>query len=393
MKSVNKFNFYLAIFIGMFDLTIFSTGNSLGQALTTVLLLFSILSDINKVFLKPFFFVISYIVLALLVSLFHGETSYHYSFIIVKTGLILFNAMVISQILILYADKKQISNFVNFIFLIQTISLLLYSNELFQMMRGFFLSARSEHLYENFGDSYWYRDATISNQGYSGYALGALPLVIIAVHNIMKSKFFSIRYFVAVVCCGLGVSIAMLNGRSVFLFIPLYMIYLMLRPKEICLIYKIIPVILIIVSAIIIALTNFDISSNFVLAFFEQKGKSYGIDSVDDLMYNHTILHFDITLFGLGKYLLSDGSAFVRSDIGYYRQMGVGGISLVLFYIFSIWLAVRYVIYRDLSLFILFIILLVNFKQEAFNNAMLMYGAFLLAAYWVARDKIEITKK
>ncbi|EFH9743555.1 hypothetical protein F7N56_25260, partial [Escherichia coli] len=77
MKSVNKFNFYLAIFIGMFDLTIFSTGNSLGQALTTVLLLFSILSDINKVFLKPFFFVISYIVLALLVSLFHGETSYH----------------------------------------------------------------------------------------------------------------------------------------------------------------------------------------------------------------------------------------------------------------------------------------------------------------------------
>ncbi|EHH9994191.1 hypothetical protein J3Z93_005174, partial [Escherichia coli] len=60
MKSVNKFNFYLAIFIGMFDLTIFSTGNSLGQALTTVLLLFSILSDINKVFLKPFFFVISY---------------------------------------------------------------------------------------------------------------------------------------------------------------------------------------------------------------------------------------------------------------------------------------------------------------------------------------------
>ncbi len=56
MKSVNKFNFYLAIFIGMFDLTIFSTGNSLGQALTTVLLLFSILSDINKVFLKPFFF-------------------------------------------------------------------------------------------------------------------------------------------------------------------------------------------------------------------------------------------------------------------------------------------------------------------------------------------------
>lgn len=393
MKSVNKFNFYLAIFIGMFDLTIFSTGNSLGQALTTVLLLFSILSDINKVFLKPFFFVISYIVLALLVSLFHGETSYHYSFIIVKTGLILFNAMVISQILILYADKKQISNFVNFIFLIQTISLLLYSNELFQMMRGFFLSARSEHLYENFGDSYWYRDATISNQGYSGYALGALPLVIIAVHNIMKLKFFSIRYFVAVVCCGLGVSIAMLNGRSVFLFIPLYMIYLMLRPKEICLIYKIIPVILIIVSAIIIALTNFDISSNFVLAFFEQKGKSYGIDSVDDLMYNHTILHFDITLFGLGKYLLSDGSAFVRSDIGYYRQMGVGGIFLVLFYIFSIWLAVRYVIYRDLSLFILFIILLVNFKQEAFNNAMLMYGAFLLAAYWVARDKIEITKK
>ena len=209
----------------------------------------------------------------------------------------------------------------------------------------------------------------------------------------MKSKFFSIRYFVAVVCCGLGVSIAMLNGRSVFLFIPLYMIYLMLRPKEICLTYKIIPVILIIVSAIIIALTNFDISSNFVLAFFEQKGKSYGIDSVDDLMYNHTILHFDITLFGLGKYLLSDGSAFVRSDIGYYRQMGVGGISLVLFYIFSIWLAVRYVIYRDLSLFILFIILLANFKQEAFNNAMLMYGAFLLAAYWVARDKIEITKK
>lgn len=93
-------------------------------------------------------------------------------------------------------------------------------------------------------------------------------------------------------------------------------------------------------------------------------------------MYNHTILHFDITLFGLGKYLLSDGSAFVRSDIGYYRQMGVGGISLVLFYIFSIWLAVRYVIYRDLSLFILFIILLANFKQEAFNNAMLMYGAF-----------------
>ena len=392
MKSVNKFNFYLAIFIGMFDLTIFSTGNSLGQALTTVLLLFSILSDINKVFLKPFFFVISYIVLALLVSLFHGETSYHYSFIIVKTGLILFNAMVISQILILYADKKQISNFVNFIFLIQTISLLLYSNELFQMMRGFFLSARSEHLYENFVSS-WYRDATISNQGYSGYALGALPLGIIAVHNIMKSKFFSIRYFVAVVCCGLGVSIAMLNGRSVFLFIPLYMIYLMLRPKEICLIYKIIPVILIIVSAIIIALTNFDISSNFVLAFFEQKGKSYGIDSVDDLMYTHTILHFDITLFGLGKYLLSDGSAFVRSDIGYYRQMGVGGIFLVLFYIFSIWLAVRYVIYRDLSLFILFIILLVNFKQEAFNNAMLMYGAFLLAAYWVARDKIEITKK
>ncbi|HCD1256110.1 TPA: hypothetical protein JD854_RS13775 [Citrobacter amalonaticus] len=379
----------MAVYFGMFDLTILNTPNSLGQLITLVILLATNLPQINKFIYKPFMVFIAYFVMGLILSLYHGESSYHYVFVIIKTGLIILNSLIIAHLLINYVNAKEIVNFIFVVFLIQTLSLLLYSVDLYQAFRGFFLSARSDHLFDNFGTSYWYRDATLSNQGYSGYALGALPLVIIAVHSIMMTRVISFKYIVAVISCGLGVAIAMVNGRSVFLFIPLYMLYLSLRPRELLLSYKIFPVLLLISMLVIIALTYFNISSSFVLAFFEQKGSSYGIDSVDDLMKNHTILHFEVTMFGIGKYLLSDGSAFVRSDIGFYRQLGVGGIILVLFYIFSIYYSIRLVTYGRMAFFLLVILLLSNFKQEAYNNSMLMYGVFILAAYLRVHDKLR----
>ncbi|EOI7707212.1 hypothetical protein AB7Y49_12575 [Providencia vermicola] len=383
---MHTFLFYCAVYIGMFDLTIFNTSNSIGQIITFLMLLFLEWPIVKKKLIKPLLVLFSFLIVAILLLLYHDEGVYHYTFILLKTSIIFFNIIIISFSIISKNSKEDIANFIIIVFFIQALSLALYSNEYYQLFRNFFLSARSSHLADTFGDYFWYRDATLSNQGYSGYALGALPLVLISIIKITDSKLFSFNYIISVIACGLGIAIAMINGRSIFLFIPLYILYLILSPKEIKKIYKILPVFLFVIILIIIILSSFDISKHFVLAFFEEKNSSYGIESVNDLMTNHTTLHFDVTLFGLGQYMNSNGKAYVLSDIGFYRQLAVGGIFLVIFYISICYMSLRLFLSKLYTLFPLFIILLSNFKQEAFNNSMLIYGIFLLSCYLVIKN-------
>nr|ELR5042179.1 hypothetical protein [Providencia stuartii] len=211
---MHTFLFYCAVYIGMFDLTIFSTSNSIGQIITFLMLLFLEWPIVKKKLIKPLLVLFSFLIVAMLLLLYHDEGVYHYTFILLKTSIIFFNIIIISFSIISKNSKEDIANFIIIVFFIQALSLVLYSNEYYQLFRNFFLSARSPHLADNFGDYFWYRDATLSNQGYSGYALGALPLVLISIIKITDSKLFSFNYIISVIACGLGIAIAMINGRS-----------------------------------------------------------------------------------------------------------------------------------------------------------------------------------
>ncbi|MFQ2571755.1 hypothetical protein ACK3Z8_11005 [Aeromonas caviae] len=376
---------YLAIFIGMFDLTVFKTANSIGQMLTFSILFLFFYKDSIPIFYKTIVIWFVFIIYSNVMVLYHGESVYHYVFVMIKTLLIFANSMMITRLLFKY-NLTSVYKFIFFVFFIQAASLALYSVDAWQDFRSFFLSARASHLEENFGNSFWYRDATLSNQGYSGYALGIIPLVMIGIHKILDSKIISFEYWLAVISCALGIAVAMVNGRSVFLIIPLYALYLVLKPKKIVTLYRGAPLILLIISVITFVMLFFDIPSHFVLAMFEQKDNAGGFDSVNDLLTNHIKLKFDVTFLGLGQYMTAHG-AYVKSDIGYYRQVGVGGLCLIVIYIMSSYLSIRHFADRIFAFFCLLMVLLVNFKQEAFNNTMLIYGVFILIAFEAQTQK------
>ncbi|HDX8339591.1 TPA: hypothetical protein RQN03_000319 [Aeromonas dhakensis] len=385
MSKSKNIILYISIYIGMFDLTVFNTANSIGQLLTFSILFLFFYKDSVPIFYKAIVIWFVFIIYSNVMALYHGESVYHYVFVMIKTFFIFANAMIIANLLLKY-NVSSLYIFISFVFLIQAASLALYSVDAWQDFRNFFLSARASHLEENFGNSFWYRDATLSNQGYSGYALGIIPLVMIGIHKILDSKVMSFEYWLAVISCALGVAVAMVNGRSVFLIIPLYVLYLVLKPKKIVTLYRGAPLILLIISVITFVMLFFEIPSHFVLAMFEQKDNAGGFDSVNDLLTNHIKLKFDVTFLGLGQYMTANG-AYVKSDIGYYRQVGVGGLCLIVIYMLSSYLSIRYFADRIFSFFCLLMLLLVNFKQEAFNNTMLIYGVFILIAFEAQTQK------
>lgn len=385
MSKSKNIILYISIYIGMFDLTVFNTANSIGQLLTFSILFLFFYKDSVPIFYKAIVIWFVFIIYSNVMALYHGESVYHYVFVMIKTFFIFANVMIIANLLLKY-NVSSLYIFISFVFLIQAASLALYSVDAWQDFRNFFLSARASHLEENFGNSFWYRDATLSNQGYSGYALGIIPLVMIGIHKILDSKVMSFEYWLAVISCALGVAVAMVNGRSVFLIIPLYVLYLVLKPKKIVTLYRGAPLILLIISVITFVMLFFEIPSHFVLAMFEQKDNAGGFDSVNDLLTNHIKLKFDVTFLGLGQYMTAHG-AYVKSDIGYYRQVGVGGLCLIVIYMLSSYLSIRYFADRIFSFFCLLMLLLVNFKQEAFNNTMLIYGVFILIAFEAQTQK------
>lgn len=385
MSKSKSIILYISIYIGMFDLTVFKTANSIGQLLTFSILFLFFYKDSVPIFYKAIVIWFVFIIYSNVMALYHGESVYHYVFVMIKTFLIFANAMIIANLLLKY-NVSSLYIFISVVFLIQAVSLALYNIDIWQGFRGFFLSSRASHIEENFGDSFWYRDATLSNQGFSGYALGILPLVMIGIHKILDSKLMSFEYWAAVISCALGIAVAMVNGRSVFLIIPMYMLYLVLKPKKIMTLYKGVPLLLLIASVITFIMLFFDIPSYFVLAMFEQKDNAGGFDSVNDLLTNHIRIKFDVTFFGLGQYMTSHG-AYVKSDIGYYRQLGVGGLCLIVIYMLSSYLSIRHFADRIFAVFCILMVLLVNFKQEAFNNTMLIYGVFILIAFEAQTQK------
>jgi hypothetical protein len=382
ISRINKIAFQLFIFLAIFDLTLIYSRNSVGQMIA----LFGFVIVEPSIFRFRLRFILTNLICGLLfyfaLCAYHGNFFGSYLFVHLKIILISINTVLILNWLLKQKMSSQwCTRFIVLVFSVQLFFAVFSSLAPVRTIRNIFIAERSSHIGQNFGDSFRFRDAFLSNLGFSGYAIGCIPFVVLFI-----LLYFNKTKTVGRKVVNIGLVLSFLNGiiagRSVIVSIPIAILVLVVwRPKDFFQILKIIPILILFIGLCFAAVQILDIPKSWILFFVEDNDTVTGLDSLDDLLFSHTYIAGDFKLLGYGEYMTDDGS-FMESDIGYYRQYGVGGIPLIALYLFIIYNSFRSVLPTRISQVCLVIVCMCNFKQEVFNNALLIGGLAITGYSW-----------
>ncbi len=385
-----KFRFLIFILlpIYLFELTLFYYKFSIGQLLTFLILFLTFRVEFLYALVKLRYVVLTNLFFVMFFVLYNNIEFNYYLIIHIKSVIILLNGTVLYYVFRrLNVDYTTIVKFLTIFFVTNLFFLVFSRVEGLIYFRSLLISERDAHLEANFGNTFSFRDSYISGLGYSGFALGAVPLLVLILNYLYLGLVTTKERVKLLFLFTLIFVLSIFAGRSVLLFLPIFFLQRYVYPKIIVnfLFYGAF-LSLILFFFLKFVLFQLDIPESFVFFFMQESDSRTGLDSLDDLLFSHTNLQFGINLFGHGKYLLSD-SSFAESDIGFLRQLGYGGISLLALNLFNVYKAFSLFAKGRELFYVILIVTILNFKQEVLNNSMVIGGLFVYLYFEEYRKK------
>lgn len=403
IRWINNLFSILLIFLVVFSPSIpFFYNGTILAFIISLPFIFSSNKLINRLFYLLRQKYILYIIIAPLViaGVSIGITAFHnvFDFFIIKT-LINQSITVITIVFVLaFAMKDEfteinIHRFLWSAFLLQTISIFiaLVVPEYKEFVR--MLQPDSFRKMDSYRGGI--RTLTIASSGFFGLGITYGLLYILYVKYLLDNRISStLSYVVYILFCISTFFIARTGFIGMFISIVMLLFYSRDIKRLFLLFLKVLFALVLLFFMVLIFIDNETINLfyKFVMPFafemFVSKGGSFETTSTNTLIHMwHVGLNWDSLLVGTGRYVNSDGSYYMHTDVGYIRNILFGGVPYFLILLFhQIYLTFSFLkfscmdyIKQNVFLFILIsYMLILHLKGEVVGFAL----AFLSLLYF-----------